>query len=389
MSRGEGIVIVGGGPAGHAAARGYREAGGTAPVRLVTNDDRPPYNRPPLTKEFLRGETGEDELPLDPVDGVEIVYGHAARLDVDARMVELEDGRRLAYSSCCLATGAEPARLPLDGAEHERVFVVRSVLDSKRLAAAVAPGTRVVVLGTGFIGCEAAASLAMRGASVVVVGEEEVPQEARLGPAAGRRIAGFLAELGIELRTGSVEAIEHGPGASRVHHGDGAPVEAAVVVMATGVRPRVELAEAAGLRLGEGGRAIAADAALRTTADHVFAAGDVCEAQHPVAGRPLRVEHWGDALAQGQVAGRRMAGDTEAVWDGVPGFWSTIGRHTLKYAAWGDGFADARLVEHGSGAWTVWYAGDDGACVGVLCHERDEDYERGSERIAAQEPPPA
>ena len=229
----------------------------------------------------------------------------------------------------------------------------------------------------------------MRGASVVVVGEEEVPQEARLGPAAGRRIAGFLAELGIELRTGSVEAIEHGPGASRVHHGDGGPVEAAVVVMATGVRPRVELAAEAGLRLGEGGRAIAADAALRTTADHVFAAGDVCEAQHPVAGRPLRVEHWGDALAQGEVAGRRMAGDTEAVWDGVPGFWSTIGTPHAQVRRLG-----GRV--RGRAARRARLRRLDGLVRGRrrrvrrgACHERDEDYERGSERIAAQEPPPA
>ncbi|MEJ7891768.1 MAG: FAD-dependent oxidoreductase [Solirubrobacteraceae bacterium] len=366
------IVIVGGGPAGHAAARGYREAGGSGSVQLVTDDDRPPYNRPPLTKEFLRGEQGEDALPLDEVPGVEVLYGTAASLDPEARVVTLEDGRRLLYTGCVLATGAEPVRIEV---EHDHVHVVRTVRHSLALREMVEPGTRVVVVGTGFIGCEAAASLAMRGARVTVVGQDAIPQGDRLGEEAGQRLAGFLTELGCILELG--RELEPADAAS-----------ADVVLLATGAAARVELAREAGLRMGEGGRAIAADAALRTTADNVYAAGDACVAQHPVARRPLRVEHWGDALTQGEVAGRRLAGDREAVWDSVPGFWSTVGEHTLKYAAWGDGFDSARFADHGDGAWAVWYAGEDGACVGVLTHERDDDYDRGQELIAAGSPPP-
>lgn len=372
MSEADRILIVGGGVAGHAAARAYREVGGAGAVTLLTDDDRPPYNRPPLSKEFLRGEQGEAELLLDELEHVEIVYGHAVALDPDRRMVELEDGRRLDYTGCLLATGAEPVRLPLDGADA--AYLLRTVRDAKRLAAAVTPGTTAAVIGTGFIGCEAAASLAMRGARVTVHGMDEVPQAERLGEEAGHRLAGWLEACGCELALGG--EVEELP-------------DADVVVMATGVAPRAELAERAGLRMGEGGRAIAADDALRTTADGVYAAGDVCEAQHPVAGRPLRVEHWGDAAAQGHAAGRRLAGDDRGGWQSVPGFWSTIGSHTLKYAAWGDGFEDARLVEHDGGAWTVWYADADGACVGVLTHERDEDYDRGKELIAAGDRPPA
>ena len=388
MSPSDHVLVLGGGPAGLSAARGYRAAGGDGRVTLVTDDDRPPYRRPPLTKEFLRGETAEDRLALEPVPGVDVVFGRAVRLDVDDRVVELADRRQFVYDGCVVATGAEPVRLPVEGADHERVHVVRSVRDSLRLREAVRPGLRAVVVGTGFIGCEAAASLALLGARVAVVGEERLPQLGRLGEDAARRIAGFLTELGVELRCDAgLEALEHGASATRAHAGD--PVDADLVVMATGVRPRVELAAAAGLRLGEGGRAVAADGALRTTGERVHAAGDVCEAQHPVAGRPLRVEHWGDALAQGEVAGRRLAGDRDTVWDAVPGFWSTIGRRTLKHAAWGDGFASARLVEGDGGGWTVWYADADGRCVGVLTHERDDDYERGRALVAAGEAPPA
>ncbi len=368
----ERIVIVGGGPAGLAAARGYRAAGGAGALQMVTDDDRPPYNRPPLTKGFLRGEAGEDELPLEIPEGLEVLFGEAVGLDVDARVVHLADRRQLRYDGLVLATGAEPVRLPLEGADGANVHVIRTVAQSAAVRDAVSARTHLAVIGTGFIGCEAAASLAMRGAHVTVYGQDDVPQESVLGEAAGARIAGWLADLGAELRLGC--ALREIP-------------DADLVLMAVGVRPRVALAAAAGLRLGEGGRAIATDGAMRTTADGVFAAGDVAQAQHPIAGRPLRVEHWGEALAQGEVAGRGLVGE-RVEWDGVPGFWSTIGEHTLKYSAWGDGFASSHLVDHGGGAWTVWYADEDERCVGVLCHERDDDYDRGAELIAAGESSP-
>src|SRR5581483_7884439 len=142
--------------------------------------------------------------------------------------------------------------------------------------------------------------------------------------------------------------------------------------------PRVELAVSAGIELESG--AVPVDAHLRTAKPGLYAAGDVAFARNATAGRRLRVEHWGDALGQGEVAGRNAAG-ADAVWDAVPGFWSTIGEHTLKYGAWGDGFDDSRFEDHGDGSFTAWY-GLNGTIVGVLTHERDEDYERGSELIA-------
>jgi NADPH-dependent 2,4-dienoyl-CoA reductase/sulfur reductase-like enzyme len=156
--------------------------------------------------------------------------------------------------------------------------------------------------------------------------------------------------------------------------------EGALVVMPTGVAPRAELAAAAGARRAESG-AIAVDAAMRTSRDDLLAAGDVTFAHNAAAERSLRVEHWGDALGQGAVAGRTAAG-RDAAWDAVPGFWSTIGTRTLKHAAWGDGFDAVRLDEHADGGFTAWY-GRDGRVVGVLAHRADDDYERGRELIAA------
>jgi NADPH-dependent 2,4-dienoyl-CoA reductase/sulfur reductase-like enzyme len=154
---------------------------------------------------------------------------------------------------------------------------------------------------------------------------------------------------------------------------------APLVVMATGVAPRGELMAAAGGHLVGG--AIPVDSAMRTEFAGLLAAGDVCLADNPTAGRALRVEHWGDALGQGTVAGRTAAGET-AAWSDVPGFWSTIGERTLKYAAWGDGFDEARLSEGSDGSFTVWY-GHNGRVAGVLAHDADADYERGRELIAA------
>jgi len=151
-----------------------------------------------------------------------------------------------------------------------------------------------------------------------------------------------------------------------------------IVVMATGVSARCELGAQAGLALDDG--AIPTSAAIRTECDSLLAAGDVCKAQNLAAGRSLRVEHWGDALEQGQIAGRTAAG-ARARWSSVPGFWSTIGRRALKYAAWGDGFDQARLQPRGEHGFAVWYCQRD-ALVGVLTHDSDEDYEQGMKRIA-------
>ena len=162
-------------------------------------------------------------------------------------------------------------------------------------------------------------------------------------------------------------------------------LEADTVLMATGIAPRVGLAEAAGLRLDGG--AVATGADMRTSVPSVLAVGDVAYAHNSAAGRPLRVEHWGEALEHGAVAGSVLAG-TDREWANAPGFWSTIAGRTLKHVAWGDGFATVRLGAGTDGGFTAWYADADGTCVGVLCHQRDEDYERGRAMVEAGEPVP-
>jgi 3-phenylpropionate/trans-cinnamate dioxygenase ferredoxin reductase component len=383
------IVIAGGGPAGLATARAYREAGGDGEVVLVGAEPHAPYRRPPLTKEFLRGETGTGELPLERREwyaeqGIDLLLGvRAVELDPGRRVLVLADGRVVAFDACVLATGAEPAPLPVPGGDD--MELIRRIEDAERLKERTGAGTRVTVVGSGFIGCEAAASLAMRGAAVTLVTLESAPQEARLGAEAAERIAGWLRALGVELVTGAeIEAIETADGGWRVRAAGHAPVAADVVACGAGIRPSVGLAEAGGLAVEDG--RVVVDASLRTAVPGVYAVGDVALALNAGAGRRLPVEHWGEALNHGTVAGRTLAG-AEAEWRTAPGFWSTIGRHTLKYAGWGDGFDTARFVAHGDSAFTVWY-GAGGVLVGVLAHERDEDYERGRELVESGAPLP-
>jgi 3-phenylpropionate/trans-cinnamate dioxygenase ferredoxin reductase component len=377
-------LIIGGGPAAIAAARGYRDAGADGSVAIITDEHRMPYSRPPLTKQLLRGEMGEDELPLESENWlgeqrISLISGRAVSVDADTREVTISGGRALEYRDALLATGAEPTRIPVPGADHPGVRVIRALDHVREVIARLRDGEPVIVIGSGFIGCEIAASLRRRGHRVTLISDEPEPNAARLGEEAARRIHGWLDQEGVEVRLGAeVESIEPGftvtAGAARA--------QAPVVVMAGGVAPRVELAVSAGLELASG--AVPVDAHQRTAKPGLYAAGDVAFAENAAAGRRLRVEHWGDALGQGEVAGRNAAG-ADTVWDAVPGFWSTIGDEVLKYAAWGDGFDDYRFEDYGDGAFTVWYRLE-GTIAGVLTHGRDEDYERGSELIARGAP---
>jgi 3-phenylpropionate/trans-cinnamate dioxygenase ferredoxin reductase subunit len=378
------LLVVGGGPAGHSAAVAYRAAGGRGPVILLAGEGREPYERPPLSKELLRGERGPDTLRLADhaafYDEREITVRHdtALVLRPAERRVALAGGAgEIDYERCVLAIGAQPLRPPIPGADRDGVHLLRTVADALALRDAAAPGTHVLVLGSGFIGCEAAASLRMRGCDVTLVSQEPAPQAARLGDAVAERLAGWLQDGGVDARyEQEITAIDAGLTARL---SGGATVAADLVLFAGGVTPDTRLAGEAGIALAGGGE-ILADAAMRTSTPRVLACGDCCRAEHAIAGRPLHVEHWGDALAQGEVAGWSAAG-REAAWETVPGFWSTIGTKTIKYAAWGDGYATSRIVEHGDGAFTAWYADAAGACVGVLTHGNDPDYDAGRRLI--------
>jgi 3-phenylpropionate/trans-cinnamate dioxygenase ferredoxin reductase subunit len=380
------VLVVGGGAAGHACVSAYREAGGDRPVVLVSADDRLPYFRPHVSKDHLAGTVGPDELTLAPAawyeaNGIEVVLGHDVRgLDLGAKLADTDVGP-LRWARCVLATGSGAAALPVPGADDDGVLTIRTAADAERLVAELRGP--VVVIGSGFVGCEAAASLRTRGVDVTMVSDEPRPQQDRLGEDVGRLVEGWLREAGVELVGGhKVDGI--------ARHGDSLVVDAgersfvaAHVVMAVGARPRLALAAAVGLADADG---VPVDATMRTPDPDVFAVGDIASAWHAVAGRHLRVEHWGDAVAHGRVAGQTLAGLT-AAWTSPPGFWSTIAGHTIKHVAWGDGHDVSRTVRSAAGE-TVWY-GRDGVVVGVLTHEHDEDAETAAQAVADRWPFPA
>jgi 3-phenylpropionate/trans-cinnamate dioxygenase ferredoxin reductase component len=383
----ERLVVVGGGPAALEAVRAYREGCAGGEVVLVSADEYLPYNRPPLSKDFLRGESEEDVLPLEDEDfyrhhHIEVrLQTRAQALDPGRRVVTLSDGETLSYGWCILATGASPKPLPVPGAKGSGVRYLRSRQQARELRGAAAAARSAVVIGSGFIGCEAAASLARRGLAVTLVSMEDGPQAARLGDVASQVLRAWLEDDGVSLRLGvEVEAIEGG----RVHLAGETSADGELILVAGGVEPEVGIAAEAGLAL-EAGR-IQVDEHMRSSVASVLAAGDAALAFNAAAGRRLAVEHWGEALAMGRVAGQTAAG-ADASWAEVPGFWSTIGDRTLKYAAWGDGFDDASLVDHGGGAFTVWYSRE-GVAVGVLTHDADYDYERGGRLIEQRQPTP-
>lgn len=403
-----GLVVIGGGPAGHSAAAGYRDAGGRGRVLIISADEAPPYQRPPLSKEFLRGESGEQELPLVSAafyrdNGIELWLAQTvSRLDPDGRTVTTStqridafdngdgviqrSGNKLptpggqslvGYRSCVLAMGCRPAVLPVPGADHRDVLHLRSIADARVLRKAAGDAQTAVVVGSGFIGCEVAMSLATRGLTVTVLSSEVLPQLTRLGRAAANRIAGWLAEAGVRLVTG-VEV--SGIRAGREVTANGSVYSADLVLVAAGVNPNSDPAAEAGLLLQDG--RIVVDERMATAIPGVFAAGDVALARNATVGRALRVEHWGEALRMGEIAGINAAGGNDK-WSEVPGCWSEIGERTLKYAAWGDGFDSDELIERPDGGFSVRYS-KAGRTVGVLTHRADDDYDSGRQLIAEQ-----
>ncbi|HEV7483935.1 MAG TPA: FAD-dependent oxidoreductase [Solirubrobacterales bacterium] len=377
----EEIVIVGGGPAAHAAAGAYRDAGGTLAVRILAAESDLPYERPPLTKRYLRGKSSPGDLLLAHADWYqerEVVVEREAEvvdLDLDAGEARCADGRVWGFQRCLLASGARPLLPEVPGADGPDVRTVRTIADSEQLRAVAE--CSVLVVGSGFVGCEAAASLAMLGAEVTVATLEASPQVERLGEEPAARIESWLSGQGVELLTeADLAEIAVEPGGSLVRFEDGREARTDAVVLALGITRNDELAARAGVRVDDG---VLVDAAMVSSDPRLLACGDVAAAWNSAAGRRLRVEHWGEALNMGEVAGRTLAG-CEAKWDVAPGFWSTIGERTLKYAGWGDGWDEVRF-EPGAGQSFVAYYGRGGELVGVLAHDDDGAYERGRSEV--------
>jgi NADPH-dependent 2,4-dienoyl-CoA reductase/sulfur reductase-like enzyme len=380
------LLVVGGGPAALSSATAYRDHGGAGPVVVVSDDDRHPYFRPALSKEYLRGEVGEEGLALAEPGSLtdnDIQFRlncPVTGIDTARRSAILTDGCRLRYDTCVLATGASPKYLPVPGARDQRIAYLRSARSGRSLRAAAEAARTAVVVGSGFIGCEAAVSLAHRGIDVVVVSAESLPQRERLGPDAGRRLQRWLDQAEVRfIGDASVEAIENGQTVRLQGH---EPVTADLVLVAAGIEPRSVPVEGTPVDTHQG--RLVVDEHMRSATPALLAAGDAAYARNAAAGRHLAVEHWGEATAMGAIAGATAAGVPDR-WEHPPGFWSAIGQKTLKYAAWGDGHDDTRLIEHDDTAFTIWYLSDN-TVVGVLTHECDDDYERGREFVRTHAP---
>jgi 3-phenylpropionate/trans-cinnamate dioxygenase ferredoxin reductase component len=380
------LLVIGGGPAGLSAVRAYRAEGGLGRVVVVAADPDAPYDRPPLSKDFLRGDEAEAEMSLleeGELAKLEVTWtrDRVTAVDTAAKRVDTREGVGFSYRWLVFATGAIPADLPVPGGDDPAVLRLRTLEDGRRLKRAVGDARTVAVIGSGFIGCEVASSLRRLGLDVVQVTNEDLPQQARLGDRAGARIAGWLAEDGVRLITGAtVTALERGENGVTVRLDGQDDVIADEVLLAVGVRPASDLAEQAGLDLHEG--RIVVDASMRTSAEGVLAAGDVVHAINTAAGRALSVEHWFDAETMGKIAGKTAAGAEGAQWSDPPGFWSQIGDRWLKYTAWGDGYAEAEFEAGEGDAFTVWYRDQDGATVGVLTYQADENYDKAFELLS-------
>jgi NADPH-dependent 2,4-dienoyl-CoA reductase/sulfur reductase-like enzyme/nitrite reductase/ring-hydroxylating ferredoxin subunit len=315
------IVIVGGGAAGFAAAEMLRRQQFSGSIVMLSSDAAPPVDRPNLSKDYLAGSAPEDWLPLRPDD----FYAEAhidlrlktdvASIDTKARNVVLAGGGTVPYDRLLLATGAEPVRLPIPGADQPNVHTLRSLGDCRAIIDSAKGARRVIVIGASFIGLEAAAALRARDLEVHVVAPEQRPMERVLGPEMGDFVRALHEEHGVIFHLGdTVVAID----GKRATLKSGGVLEADVVVVGVGVRPRLTLAEQAGLALDRG---VLVNQTLETSIPGIYAAGDIARWPDPHSKENIRVEHWVVAERQGQTAARNMLGAREA-FDAVPFFWS-------------------------------------------------------------------
>jgi NADPH-dependent 2,4-dienoyl-CoA reductase/sulfur reductase-like enzyme len=315
------VIIVGGGGAGFAAAEMLRRDGYTGSLTLLSADDAAPYDRPNCSKDYLAGSAQEEWMPLRPPEfyqeqSIKLqLRAEVTGLDAKARQVTLADGRTLPFDRLLLATGAEPIRLDIPGADRPHVHLLRSLTDSQAIIANAQAARHAVVIGSSFIGLEAAAALRTRGLEIHVVAPERVPLERVLGPEVGAFIRALHEERGVVFHLEDTVATI---GESSVQLKSGRTLPAELVVVGVGVRPRTALAERAGLKVERG---VIVNEYLETSAPGIFAAGDIARWPDHRTGDSLRIEHWVVAERQGQVAARNILGESERFSD-VPFFWS-------------------------------------------------------------------
>jgi len=315
------VVIVGGGAAGLTAADMLRREGYDGGVTLISADESPPCDRPNLSKDYLAGTAQEDWIALRPPEyyaekRIELVLkARATSLDLKQKNVILENGRKVKFGALLIATGADPVRLPVPGAQDSQLHYLRTFADSKAIVAKTASAKRVVVIGASFIALEVAASLRTRRIEVDVVAPDKTPLERVLGREVGEFIRKLHEAHGVVFHLGQTVGRMDG---RRVTLSDGSVLDADFMVLGVGVRPSIALAEQAGLAIDRG---VAVNEYLETNVPGIFAAGDIARWPDPHSGDRIRVEHWVVAERQGQVAARNILGQ-RIRFDAVPFFWS-------------------------------------------------------------------
>jgi 3-phenylpropionate/trans-cinnamate dioxygenase ferredoxin reductase subunit len=375
------FVVVGASLAGALTVQTLRGEGFDGRVVLIGAEPHPPYERPPLSKDYLRGETPRARLHVHPRDfyaynEIELLTATAVReVEAPASEVVLDSGRRLRFDRLLLATGAAPRRLEVPGAALDGIHYLRDVEDSDAVAERLERGGKAVVVGGGWIGSEVAASARQKGLEVTVVMEEDVPLARQLGPEVGAVYRDLHRERGVEFVTASVAAFEGEGSVRRVRTRDSHAVEADFVVVAVGAEPRTGLARRAGVAVDD---AIRTDEYLRTSAPNVFAAGDVANAYHPFYGRRLRVEHWDNARGQGATAALNMLG-RGVPYSRMPYFFSDQYEVGVEYR--GAAMDADRVVFRGNpdarNFHAFWLDREDRVVAGANVHTHDHDHAHG------------
>jgi 3-phenylpropionate/trans-cinnamate dioxygenase ferredoxin reductase subunit len=328
-------VIVGASLAGAKAAGELRDRGFEGRIVLIGAEPERPYERPPLSKDYLRGESAREGAYVYEPDfydqqQIELLVGRRATgLDPNASQVTLDDGQSIGYDKLLLTTGAEPRRLAVPGTELDGIYYLRTLADSDALREHLQDGGRVAVVGAGWIGSEVAASARQKGLEVTLIDPLALPNERIFGQEIGSFYRDVHAQHGVELALGDgVEAFEGTGRVSAVRTSSGRLIECDFAVVGIGVTPRVELAVEAGLEVDNG---IVVDERLRTSTPNVFAAGDVANAWHPFYDRRIRVEHWANALNQGPAAARAML-DEAVTYERLPYFFSDQYEVGMEYS---------------------------------------------------------
>lgn len=333
MTGNERIVVVGASLAGARAAEGAREAGFEGSIVLIGDEPERPYERPPLSKDYLRGERDDlswvHEESFYSENGIDLQTSTSVTgIDPAAKTVLIDGADPEPYDRLLLATGCEPRRIGVPGADLEGIHYLRSAADSAALGERFLEGPRVAVVGAGWIGSEVAASARQKGCEVTMIEPQEVPLERVLGTRIGGLYRDVHREQGVDFQGSTgVEAFEGSGRVERVRTSAGV-VDADLVVVGVGVIPRTGLAEAAGIRVENG---IPVDAGLRTEVEGIYAAGDVANQFHPFYDGRIRVEHWANARRQGFAAGQAMAGK-EVSYEELPYFYSDQFDLGMEYA---------------------------------------------------------